>query len=56
MKTFHLILFWERKFVLEPNTKTPSRTVVVESGIDSSERQATLENRNAMLVTTGLLR
>jgi len=43
------------KFVLEPNTKTPSRTVVIESGIDSSERQATLENRNAMLVTTGLL-
>ena len=43
------------KFVLEPNTKTPTRTVVIESGIDSSERQATLENRNAMIVTTGLL-
>jgi hypothetical protein len=43
------------KFVLEPNTKTPSRTVVIESGIDSSERQATLENRNAMLVASGLL-
>jgi hypothetical protein len=43
------------KFALEPNTKTPSRTVVVESGIDSSQRQATLENRNAMLVATGLL-
>lgn len=43
------------KYVLEPNTKTPTRTVVVESGIDSSERQATLENRNAMIVATGLL-
>jgi len=43
------------KYVLEPNTKTPTRTVVVESGIDSSERQATLENRNAMLVASGLL-
>jgi len=43
------------KYVLEPNTKTPTRTVVIESGIDSSERQATLENRNAMIVATGLL-
>ena len=43
------------KYVLEPNTKTPTKTVVIESGIDSSERQATLENRNAMIVATGLL-
>ena len=43
------------KYVLEPNTKTPSRTVVVESGIDTSERQPTLENRNAMIVATNLL-
>lgn len=43
------------KYVLEPNTKTPTRTVVVESGIDSDQRQATLENRNAMIVATGLL-
>lgn len=41
--------------VLPPNTTTPQSTVVIESGIESNQRQPTLDNRNTMLVTTGLL-
>ena len=40
---------------LEPNTPSPSRTLVVETGIDTTERQATLENRQASIVQPGLL-
>jgi hypothetical protein len=45
----------DEKFVLEPNTSTPSKSLIIESGIDTDQRQATLENRTAMLVNTGLL-
>ena len=41
--------------VLEPNTLTPLTKVVVESGINSSDRQPTRENRDNMLVNTNLL-
>tara|TARA_R100000008_G_scaffold73403_1_gene51855 strand:+ start:3660 stop:4667 length:1008 start_codon:yes stop_codon:yes gene_type:complete len=43
------------KNFLEPNTPSPSRALVVETGIDTTERQATLENRQASIVQTGLL-
>ena len=40
---------------LQPNTNSPTYAVVIESGIDTTERQSTLENRNASIVQTGLL-
>ena len=43
------------QYVLEPNTATPSRMLLVESGINTDQRQPTLENRTAMLVGTSLL-
>ena len=44
----------DQKYILEPNTKTPSKSLVIESGIETTQRQATLENRTAMVVNTGL--
>ena len=41
--------------VLEPNTLTPSAKVIIESGINSNERQSTRENRDNLLVSTNLL-
>lgn len=41
--------------VLDPTSRTPSKSIVIETGIESTERQATLENRNTMLSNTGLL-
>jgi hypothetical protein len=41
--------------VLEPNTLTPLSKVIVESGIDSGNRQPTRENRDNMLVSTNLI-
>lgn len=41
--------------VLEPNTLTPSAKVIVESGIVSSDRQPTRENRDNMIIGTNLL-
>jgi hypothetical protein len=40
---------------LEPNTRSPSKVLVVETGLDTDQRTPTLENRNAALVQTGLL-
>ena len=40
---------------LEPNTPSPSKALVIETGLDTSDRTATLENRNAAIVQTGLL-
>ncbi len=45
----------DEKYILEPNTNTPSKSLVIESGIDTTQRTATLENRTAMLAETGLL-
>jgi len=39
---------------LQPNVNSPTFAIVVESGIESSQRQATLENRRAAIVDTGL--
>jgi len=44
----------ENRF-LQPNTNSPTFVVVIETGIASGQRQATLENRNASIVQTGLL-
>ena len=41
--------------VLEPNTLTPASKVIVESGINSADRQPTRENRDNMVVSTNLL-
>lgn len=41
--------------VLEPNTLTPLSKVVVESGINSTQRQPTMDNRTNMLVNTNLI-
>jgi hypothetical protein len=41
--------------VLEPNTLTPSSKVIIESGITSTDRQPTRENRDNMLVSTNLV-
>ena len=41
--------------VLDPTSKTPSKSIVLETGVETTERQATLENRNSMLSNTGLL-
>tara|TARA_R100001443_G_scaffold51065_1_gene63108 strand:- start:106 stop:1113 length:1008 start_codon:yes stop_codon:yes gene_type:complete len=40
---------------LEPNSKSPSKVLIVETGLDTDQRTATLENRNAAIVQTGLL-
>ena len=40
---------------LEPNSKSPAKVLIVETGLDTNERTATLENRNAAIVQTGLL-
>jgi len=40
---------------LEPNTPSPSKVLVVETGLDTDQRTPTLENRNAGIVQTGLL-
>jgi len=40
---------------LQPNTNSPTYAVVVETGIDTDQRQATLENRKASIVQPGLL-
>ena len=40
---------------LEPNTPSPSKALLIETGLDTGERTATLENRNAAIVQTGLL-
>ena len=40
---------------LQPNTNSPTFAIVIETGIEDSDRQATLENRNASIVQTGLL-
>ena len=40
---------------LEPSTNSPSKVIVVETGLDTDERTPTLENRNAAIVQTGLL-
>lgn len=40
---------------LQPNTNSPTYAVVVETGIDTDQRQPTLENRDASIVKTGLL-
>ena len=42
------------RFML-PNTNSPTYALVIETGIKDGERQATLENRNASIVQTGLL-
>lgn len=39
---------------LMPYTPSPDFVLVVESGIDTTERQATLENRKAAIIDTGL--
>jgi|TARA_R110000824_G_scaffold79823_5_gene201094 hypothetical protein len=41
--------------VLEPNSKTPKAKVIIESGINSSDRQPTRENRDNMIINTNLL-
>ena len=41
--------------VLEPNTLTPTSKVIIESGLDSSDRQPTRENRDNILVNTNLV-
>ena len=41
--------------VLEPNTLTPSAKIIVESGINSDQRQPTRENRDNTLVSTNLV-
>lgn len=41
--------------VLEPDTLTPASKVIVESGINSADRQPTRENRDNMVVSTNLL-
>ena len=41
--------------VLEPNTLTPAAKVVIESGINSSDRQPTRENRDNIIIGTNLL-
>ncbi len=40
---------------LEPNTPSPSKAFVIETGLDTDERTPTLENRNAAIAQTGLL-
>tara|TARA_R100000234_G_scaffold46403_1_gene27673 strand:- start:996 stop:2003 length:1008 start_codon:yes stop_codon:yes gene_type:complete len=40
---------------LEPNTKSPSRALLIETGLDTDQRAATLENRQASIIETGLL-
>lgn len=40
---------------LEPNTLTPSAKVIIESGVNSPDRQPTRENRDNMLVSTNLV-
>tara|TARA_R110000824_G_scaffold97412_1_gene232856 strand:- start:2989 stop:3996 length:1008 start_codon:yes stop_codon:yes gene_type:complete len=40
---------------LEPNTKSPGRVLLIETGLDTNQRAATLENRSAAIVETGLL-
>ena len=44
----------DESFVLEPNTKTPSKSLIIESGIETDQRQATLESRTAMIIDTNL--
>ncbi|HCT51698.1 MAG TPA: hypothetical protein DF712_04490 [Balneola sp.] len=44
----------DESFVMEPNTKTPSKSLIIESGIETGQRQPTLENRTAMIVETNL--
>jgi hypothetical protein len=41
--------------VLEPNSLTPTAKVIVESGISSSDRQPTRENRDNIIIGTNLL-
>ncbi len=40
---------------LEPNTKSPGRALIIETGLDTDQRAATLENRQAAIIQTGLL-
>ena len=40
---------------LEPNTKSPGRALILETGLDTNQRAATLENRQAGIIQTGLL-
>jgi len=40
---------------LEPNTPSPSKVLVIETGLDTSQRAPTIENRNSSIVQTGLL-
>ena len=40
---------------LEPNTPSPSKAFVIETGLDTDERTPTLENRNAGITQVGLL-
>ena len=41
--------------VLEPDTLTPGAQVIIESGINSADRQPTRENRDNMVISTNLL-
>ena len=41
--------------ILEPNTLTPASKVIIESGINSPDRQPTKENRDNILVNTNLI-
>ena len=40
---------------LQPNTPSPSKVLVIETGLDTNERAPTIENRNSSIVQTGLL-
>jgi len=40
---------------LEPNTPSPSKVLIIETGLDTNQRTPTLENRVASIVQTGLL-
>ena len=40
---------------LEPNTKSPGRSLIIETGLDTDQRTPTLENRTAGIIETGLL-
>jgi hypothetical protein len=39
---------------LEPNSPSPSKVLLIESGLDTDQRTPTLENREAAIVETGL--
>ena len=41
--------------VLDPTSRNPSKSIIVETGVEDSERQPTLENRESILANSGLL-